>query len=258
MTASTSSGPDVETIECVRRRWISGIPVGRESVGDCPEWPVRYRGYDWTRRGNARGAHRRDVLHEGRLETLREHRVRRNDKRVAATAIVAWLWAGMFANTIQAGGFVGGLVWAAIAADVGGALFPAATFILAALFTTGIGTGYGAAVAFSARSSRLASGSVRPVLLFGAILSGAVFGDNLAPVSDTTIVSAVTQDADIGGVVASRFKYADVAAVLALAAYVFAGIRDHRANVPSKHRTCSFRMANQQDCCISFPWSSSS
>ncbi len=63
------------------------------------------------------------------------------------------------------------------------------------------------------------------MLLFGAILSGAVFGDNLAPVSDTTIVCAVTQDADIGGVVASRFKYAVVAAVLALAAYVFAGTR---------------------------------
>jgi Na+/H+ antiporter NhaC len=40
---------------------------------------------------------------------------------------------------------------------------------------------------------------VAPVVMFGAVLAGAVFGDNLAPVSDTTIVSAVTQDADIGG-----------------------------------------------------------
>jgi Na+/H+ antiporter NhaC len=62
-----------------------------------------------------------------------------------------------------------------------------------------------------------------PVLLFGAILSGAVFGDNLAPVSDTTIVSAVTQDSDIGGVVASRFKYAFVAAAGAIVAYLIAG-----------------------------------
>ncbi|MFW6060021.1 MAG: Na+/H+ antiporter NhaC family protein, partial [Phycisphaeraceae bacterium] len=61
------------------------------------------------------------------------------------------------------------------------------------------------------------------VLMFGAILSGAVFGDNLAPVSDTTIVSAVTQDADIGGVVASRFKYAVLAAAVALVLYVVAG-----------------------------------
>ncbi|WP_135820295.1 Na+/H+ antiporter NhaC family protein [Halostella litorea] len=145
-------------------------------------------------------------------------------RRVAATAIVAWLWAGMFAETIQVGGFVSGLVWAADAAGVGATLFPAITFVLAGLLATGIGTGYGTTVAFS--SLFFPAGvllGANPVLLFGAILSGAVFGDNLAPVSDTTIVSAVTQDADIGGVVASRFKYAIVAAVFAFAAYVVAG-----------------------------------
>ncbi|WP_363466035.1 Na+/H+ antiporter NhaC family protein [Halogeometricum borinquense] len=145
-------------------------------------------------------------------------------ERVAATAIVAWLWAGMFAETIQAGGFVDGLVWAADAVNVGAGLFPALTFLLAALLATGIGTGYGTAIAFTALvfPAGVALGS-NPVLLFGAILSGAVFGDNLAPVSDTTIVSAVTQDADIGGVVASRIKYAVVAAIFAFAAYLIAG-----------------------------------
>ncbi|WP_225334421.1 Na+/H+ antiporter NhaC family protein [Halomicrobium urmianum] len=145
-------------------------------------------------------------------------------QRVAATAIVAWLWAGMFSATMQAGGFVEGLVWAADAAGVGAALFPAATFVLAGLLATGIGTGYGTTVAFTTLffpAGVLLGAS--PVLMFGAILSGAVFGDNLAPVSDTTIVSAVTQEADIGGVVSSRFKYAIVAAVLAFAGYVVAG-----------------------------------
>ncbi|USZ68890.1 Na+/H+ antiporter NhaC family protein [Halorussus salilacus] len=145
-------------------------------------------------------------------------------QRVAATAIVAWLWAGMFADTIQAGGFVGGLVWAADFLSVGAALFPAVTFILAGLLATGIGTGYGTTIAFTGLffPAGVLVGA-NPVLLFGAILSGAVFGDNLAPVSDTTIVSAVTQDSDIGGVVASRFKYAIVAAVLAFAGYLVAG-----------------------------------
>ncbi|WP_458184924.1 Na+/H+ antiporter NhaC family protein [Haladaptatus sp. NG-WS-4] len=145
-------------------------------------------------------------------------------QRVAATAIVAWLWAGMFAQVLQDGGFVEGLVWAADALSVGAALFPAATFILAALLATGIGTGYGTTIAFTGLffpAGVLIGAS--PALMFGAILSGAVFGDNLAPVSDTTIVSAVTQDSDIGGVVASRFKYAIFAAILALAGYVIAG-----------------------------------
>ena len=145
-------------------------------------------------------------------------------RRVAATAIVAWLWAGMFAQTIQVGGFVDGLVWAATALSVGAELFPALTFLFAALLATGIGTGYGTAIAFTGLvfPAGILIGA-DPVLMFGSILSGAVFGDNLAPVSDTTIVSAVTQNADIGGVVASRVKYAIVAAALAFVGYLVAG-----------------------------------
>ncbi|WP_418279890.1 Na+/H+ antiporter NhaC family protein [Halorubrum sp. DTA98] len=145
-------------------------------------------------------------------------------QRVAATAIVAWLWAGMFADTLQAGGFVEGLIYAADALNVGASTFPAAAFILAGVLATGIGTGYGTTVAFVTLffPAGVLIGA-NPVLLFGAILSGAVFGDNLAPVSDTTIVSAVTQDSDIGGVVASRFKYAIIAAVPAFVAYLIMG-----------------------------------
>ena len=141
---------------------------------------------------------------------------------VAVTAIVAWLWAGMFSETLQAGDFVEGLVWAADALEVGSLLFPALTFLLAALLTTGIGTGYGATIAFVTLffPAGIALGA-DPVLMFGAILSGAIFGDNLAPVSDTTIVSAVTQDADIGGVVASRFKYVIIAAAIAFPLFIF-------------------------------------
>src|SRR5699024_9162869 len=57
-----------------------------------------------------------------------------------------------------------------------------------------------------------------------AILAGAVFGDNLAPVSDTTIVSATTQEADVPGVVRSRFKYSIAAALPAVILFaVFGG-----------------------------------
>lgn len=135
-------------------------------------------------------------------------------KKVAVTAIVAWLWAGMFAETLQVGGFVEGLVWLAGLVGVGKILFPLITFVLSALLATGIGTGYGTTIAFVTLffpAGILLGAS--PTLTFGAILSGAVFGDNLAPVSDTTIVSAVTQNSDIGGVVSSRFKYAITAAI---------------------------------------------
>src|SRR5699024_10467306 len=62
-----------------------------------------------------------------------------------------------------------------------------------------------------------------PTFLFAAILAGAVFGDNLAPVSDTTIVSATTQEADVPGVVRSRFKYSIAAAVPAVILFAIFG-----------------------------------
>lgn len=152
---------------------------------------------------------------------------------VAATAIVAWLWAGMFAETLQAGQFVKGLVWLAQTSHVGPELFPAITFVLAALLATGIGTGYGTTIAFATLffPAGIALGT-NPALLFGAILAGAVFGDNLAPVSDTTIVSAVTQDSDIGGVVANRFKYALLAAAGSIVLYVVVGFAMGESPVP--------------------------
>jgi Na+/H+ antiporter NhaC len=145
-------------------------------------------------------------------------------QRVVVTAIVAWLWAGMFSNTLQAGGFVEGLAWLASSLGAGATLLPAVTFLAAAVLATGIGTGYGTVIAFVTLffPAGVALGA-DPVLMFGAILSGAVFGDNLAPVSDTTIVSAVTQQSDIGGVVASRFKYAVLAAGGAVVLYIVAG-----------------------------------
>lgn len=53
----------------------------------------------------------------------------------------------------------------------------------------------------------------------GGIIGGATFGDNVSPISDTTIASALTQGADIAGVVRSRLRYAIPAAVIAIIAY---------------------------------------
>jgi len=68
-----------------------------------------------------------------------------------------------------------------------------------------------------------------PVILAGAILGGATFGDCIAPISDTTIASALSQDADIGGTVRSRLKYVLPAAALALLAYAVVSLLDRAA-----------------------------
>ena len=143
---------------------------------------------------------------------------------VGVVAIIAWFWAGMFASVLQAGGLVEGLVWLGAATGVQGALFTTSAFILAAVFASAVGTGYGTTVAFC--TLMYPAGVIMggdPVVLFAAILSGAAFGDNLAPVSDTTIVSAVTQETDVPGVVRSRFKYAIAAAIPSLILFTILG-----------------------------------
>lgn len=132
---------------------------------------------------------------------------------IGVIAMVAWFYAGMFSQVLQVGGLVEGLVWIGAVTGVVGGMFVALTFLLAATFSTAVGTGYGTTVAFCTLMypAGVAVGA-EPVMLFAAILAGAVFGDNLAPVSDTTIVSATTQNADVPGVVRSRFKYSIAAA----------------------------------------------
>ncbi|REC93795.1 Na+/H+ antiporter NhaC family protein [Kushneria indalinina] len=143
---------------------------------------------------------------------------------IGVVAVVAWFYAGMLAQVLQTGGLVEGLVWLGGISGASGGAFVGITFVLAAVFSTAVGTGYGTTVAFSTLMypAGVALGC-DPVVLFGAILAGAIFGDNLAPVSDTTIVSATTQDADVPGVVKSRFKYSIMAAVPSLVLFVLLG-----------------------------------
>lgn len=144
--------------------------------------------------------------------------------KIATVTIVAWFWAGMFAQVLRAGGLVDGLVWLGGASNASGGVFAGATFLLAATFSSAVGTGYGTTVAFCTLMypAGLIMGA-DPVWLFAAILSGAAFGDNLAPVSDTTVVSATTQETDIPGVVRSRFKYALIAGIPALILFTIFG-----------------------------------
>jgi Na+/H+ antiporter NhaC len=153
-----------------------------------------------------------------------EHVVSGMANRVATVTIVAWFWAGMFAQVLREGGLVDGLVWFGDAIGAEGGAFVGVTFLLAAVFASAVGTGYGTVVAFATLMypAGLLMGA-DPVWLFAALLSGAAFGDNLAPVSDTTVVSATTQDTDIAGVVRSRLKYALLAAAPTLILFILLG-----------------------------------
>ena len=97
-----------------------------------------------------------------------------------------------------------------------GSIFTAFTFLAACLITTATGSSIGTLTTVFPilYPAGILLGS-HPAILAGAILSGAIFGDNLAPISDVTIASTTNQRfrtkegyADIAGTVGYRLKYA--------------------------------------------------
>jgi Na+/H+ antiporter NhaC len=138
--------------------------------------------------------------------------------------IMAWLLAGVLGTLLTGSGLVQGLVWLARAAHVQGAGFVSAAFLVCCVLSTATGTSLGTLL-LCGPLLYPAGGALGadPAFLMGAILAGATFGDSLSPISDTTIASAMTQEADIGGVVRARLKYALPAAGVALLVYAFAG-----------------------------------
>jgi len=172
---------------------------------------------------------------------------------VGVIAVVCWIWAGMFAKVLSAGGLVDGLVWLGGVTGFSGGSFVVTTFLLSAVFATAVGTGYGTTIAFC--ELMFPAGIVLgadPVVLFAAILSGSAFGDNLAPVSDTTIVSAVTQETDVPGVVRSRFKYALAAAIPAM--ILFAIMGGGGAVDPARAETLMSGLANPAGLVLLIPF----
>ena len=145
-------------------------------------------------------------------------------RRIVLLMVMAWLTAGVFAVLLRASGLVDSLVWASQWANLEGAAFVIVAFAICALVSTATGTSLGTILLCGPLLYPAGAGlGAEPVILMGAILGGATFGDNISPVSDTTIASASTQGADLGGVVRSRLRYALPAAAAAGIAYYLLG-----------------------------------
>lgn len=158
--------------------------------------------------------------------------------KVAMTAVMLWLIVGIYGNILKSGQIVEGLVWMSVKLHVSGAAFTAAAFIFAAIFSMATGSGFGtiSTMSFILFPAGILLGS-NPIVLAGAILSGAAFGDNLAPVSDTAIIASTSQEyttknevADIGGAVRTRTKFVLTGGIIAVILYFILGGTDTTAN----------------------------
>ena len=129
------------------------------------------------------------------------------------TILMAYLMAGMLAQLLRQSGLITALIWGISKLGMNAGWIPLIGFIACLLISTSCGTSTGSVAAVAPVLLPLAfSLNIDMGLMCGAIISGAVFGDNLAPISDTTISSSLTQEADVSQVVRTRFPYAAIPA----------------------------------------------
>lgn len=143
----------------------------------------------------------------------------------AIIPIVCWLFAGVFSRILRTSGLANGIAGVAASIGIKGTFFIVISFIASAIFATASGTGFGTiAAGMGVLYPAGISLGAHPALLAGAIISGGAFGDNLAPISDTTICSATSQGVDVPGVVRSRLKYALTAGAITIIGIIIIGM----------------------------------
>ena len=141
-----------------------------------------------------------------------------------ATMLIAFLLAGIIAKMISVWGVCDALVYVAAKAGADARIFPILIFFVGVIISSATGTSGGTMATTTPILLPLAvKFGCDPALVMGSIISGAMFGDNLAPVSDTTIASAVTQETSVPVVVRTRLIYCIIAGILSCILYIYFG-----------------------------------
>ena len=141
-------------------------------------------------------------------------------QEIVMIMIMAWILASIIGVLMTATGFVEALTWLAAQLQVGKVGIVLSAFVICCLVSLSTGSSF-ATILICSPLLYPAGGLLGAHLptLAGAILGGATFGDFIAPISDTTIASALSQKVEIGPTVRSRLKYIVPVAILAFIAY---------------------------------------
>lgn len=154
-------------------------------------------------------------------------------KPMFAVIVLSVVLAAVSGKLISASGVVQTIAAYVVAAGLSGRLFVAAAFLITCLLAFATGTSVGTYfVVIPILFPVGVMAGAAPEFMIGAIVSGAAFGDNLGPISDTTIASSATQHADLGMVVKTRMRYSLPAAAGALVLFlIFAKDADGGASI---------------------------
>jgi len=115
-------------------------------------------------------------------------------------------------------------------AELAGASFPvfvlpAVIFLLGAIMSFATGTSYGTFSIMVPIALPLAQISgIDPHLMFGAVISGGLFGDNSSPISDTSIMTSIGAEVKVVEHVATQLPYTLFTAALACIGFIILGL----------------------------------
>ncbi|MEH7523575.1 Na+/H+ antiporter NhaC family protein [Bacillus sp. JJ1503] len=138
--------------------------------------------------------------------------------------VMIFIFAGILSHLLRQSGLIDGLLWLSTTLGLDAAYLPLITFLACAAISTATGTAGGTVATATPILLPLSVGlGCDPALILGAIISGAFFGDNLAPISDTTIASSLTMESEVPKVVKNRLKYSLIAGFIASILYVIFG-----------------------------------
>ena len=134
-----------------------------------------------------------------------------------------FILAGMFAATAKAMGAVDSTVLLARHL-IPGKFLLAGFFIMSCFISLAVGTSCGTIAALTPIAAGLVKVTgISPVMMFGAVIGGAMFGDNMSMISDTTIAATRTQNVAMRDKFLMNLKIALPAAAVTLALYCFIG-----------------------------------
>jgi len=139
------------------------------------------------------------------------------------TMCVIYLLAGAFATVAKATGSVDASVQLGLSVFPDYLLLPG-LFLVAAFLSTAMGTSMGTIAAIAPIAlGFVESANLDAGIVAGCIISGAIFGDNLSFISDTTIASTRSQGAKMSDKFKVNFKFAIPSALICLAIFAFIG-----------------------------------
>ncbi|WP_419572316.1 Na+/H+ antiporter NhaC family protein [Rheinheimera sp.] len=171
------------------------------------------------------------LLFKAPLNSAIEVAVRGAGNSNIITMCFIYLLAGAFAAVAQATGGVDAVVNAGLSLVPAQFLLPG-LFVISALVATAMGTSMGTIGALAPIAVGLTQqANLEPALVAGVLLSGAIFGDNLSIISDTTIASTRTQGAEMKDKFRENLKIALPAALLTLVIFVLIGQNESQVTV---------------------------